>query len=85
MTLQETDIQELHKECDTLLQGIQIMNQYYSDYSENSNASKLDSYISEIGNDMNNPIFKMKNNLKSALETINSIYLIKQSRLLNLN
>jgi len=83
MTSEKSNIQQL--ECETLLQSMKIIREYYSDYSENSNATKLDTYISEIGNDMNNPIFIMKNNLKSALETMNNIYLIKQSRLLQLN
>ena len=82
----ETTIQQqrLQEECGNLVAAKKVLSDYYSNYEKESNASKLDKYISEIGHDVNNPFFLIKHNLKSSIETLDMIFVMKQTRLLNL-
>jgi len=77
--------QKISHECDILLEAKKILTDYYSNYTQDSNASKLDAFLSEIGDDMNNPFFMMKNTQKSSIETLDTMYIIKKSQLLKLN
>ena len=85
MTSNETQIQQLNDDCNTLLSAKKIIIDYYSNYETNSNASKLDDCLSEIGNDIDNPFFLMKNNQKSSIQMLDTLYIIKKSKLLHLN
>jgi len=76
--------QRLQEECGVLEATKKILSDYYSNYEAESNASKLDKYISEIGHDINNPFFFIKHNLKSSIEILDMIFVIKQTHLLNL-
>lgn len=77
--------QKLRDDCKILMQAKAIMTDYYSNYSQDSNASKLDAYLTKIGDNMDNPFFMMKNNIKMSSDVIDAIFTIKQSQLLRLN
>lgn len=77
--------QILDEECKILLSAKKILTDYHSTYDEDSNAIKLDNYLSDIGNDMNNPFFMLKNNLKTSTNTLDMLFVMKKSQLLKLN
>lgn len=82
---EEKHIEKVDSDCKILLQAKKIMSEYYSNYESNSNASKIDRYVTGIDVDMNNPFFMMKDNLKLSCEMLDLIFTIKQSQLLHLN
>lgn len=77
--------QKLKNDCKILMAAKKIMVDYYSNYSKNSNASKLDAYLTEIGDSMDNPFFMLKNNIKMSGKVLDTIFIIKESQLLRLN
>lgn len=85
MLEEKTRIENLHNDCEILLQAKKIMSEYYSNYQSNSNASKIDRYLTEIDVDMNNPFFMFKDNLKLSCEMLDTVFTIKQSQILHLN
>lgn len=87
MTILESKVidQQIQNDCRILLAAKKILSDYYSNYETNSNASKLDKYLSTVSNDMENPLFMLKENLKQSGKTLDDIFIIKQSQLLRLN
>jgi len=83
--LTQNEEKKLYSECDILLQAKKILTDYYSDYQANSNASKIDRYVTEIDVDMNNPFFMLKDNLQLSTQMLDLIFIIKKSQLLHLN
>ena len=82
---EQNRIEKLHSDCEILLQAKKILMDYYSNYKPNSNASKLDLYLSKMGDDMYNPFLMLKENMKLSCETMDSIFIIKKSQILRLN
>lgn len=82
---EENRIQKLESDCETLLQAKKILMDYYSNYKPNSNASKLDLYLSKMGDDMHNPFLMLKENIKSSCEILDSVFIIKKSIQIHLN
>lgn len=76
----------LAEECVTLKQAKKIIGQYQSDYSQDSNATKLDAYMADLSDEDYNedPIPEFKIKLADANKVLETIFMMKQSQLLGL-
>lgn len=83
MCYDKTHIQ-LQSECETLLKAREIIDDY-TIITENSSASKIENQVDTAESNVYNPLFLLKNNLKITKETLDMIFLIKQSRAINLD
>ena len=76
----------LEAECVVLKQAKKIIDQYQSDYSQDSNATKIDAYIAKLSDEdhMDDPMPQFKVKLADANKVLETIFMMKQSQLLGL-
>jgi len=82
MELCFTSIESIKQECEEILHIKNMINEYL--YSTNPEYENLKKYVDGLS-DENNPMLLLTEHLKTTLETLDTLFIIKQTKLFNLH
>jgi len=77
-------VKTLEQQCETILCIMKLLDEFLNETDKDSPTYKLNQYLKEI-TDVNDPLFFFFDNLKIASKTLDKMYIMKRSQLLNQN